>query len=99
MIPADNKWFTRVAVAAAIVETLEDLKLAYPQVDAAERKQLQARTGDARGKEESLKSVSKDCASTRRTCGSQSCHFRLRVLHTFRETIPGGTLKFPFSPG
>ena len=33
VIPADNKWFTRVAVAAAIVDTLEDLKLAYPEVD------------------------------------------------------------------
>ena len=42
VIPADNKWFTRLAVAAAIVETLEDLKLAYPEVDPAERKQLQA---------------------------------------------------------
>jgi PPK2 family polyphosphate:nucleotide phosphotransferase len=42
VIPADNKWFTRVAVAAAVVETLEDLNLAYPKVDAATRKELQA---------------------------------------------------------
>jgi PPK2 family polyphosphate:nucleotide phosphotransferase len=42
VIPADNKWFTRVAVAAAIVETLEDLNLAYPEPDPAERKQLRA---------------------------------------------------------
>jgi len=42
VVPADNKWFTRVVVAAAIVDTLEDLKLAYPKVDAAKRKELQA---------------------------------------------------------
>src|ERR1700687_4460015 len=42
VIPADNKWFTRLAVAAAIVETLEDLKLAYPEVDPDKRKELRA---------------------------------------------------------
>ena len=34
VIPADNKWFTRLAVAAAIVDTLDGLDLAYPKVDA-----------------------------------------------------------------
>ena len=42
VVPADNKWFTRIVVAAAIVEALEDLDLAYPKVDAAKRKELQA---------------------------------------------------------
>jgi PPK2 family polyphosphate:nucleotide phosphotransferase len=42
VVPADNKWFTRLVVAAAIVETLEDLKVAYPKVDPATRKELQA---------------------------------------------------------
>jgi len=40
VIPADNKWFTRIAVAAAIVDTLEDLNLAYPKVDDAKAKEL-----------------------------------------------------------
>jgi hypothetical protein len=40
VIPADNKWFTRIAVAAAIVDALEDLKLEYPKVDAAKAKEL-----------------------------------------------------------
>ncbi len=40
VIPADHKWFTRVAVAAAVVETLESLKLAYPQISAAQRAEL-----------------------------------------------------------
>jgi PPK2 family polyphosphate:nucleotide phosphotransferase len=42
VVPADNKWFTRTVVAAAIVETLQDLKLHYPKVDAAKRKELKA---------------------------------------------------------
>ncbi len=42
VVPADNKWFTRLAVAAAIVDTMEDLKLAYPKVDPEKAKQLAA---------------------------------------------------------
>jgi PPK2 family polyphosphate:nucleotide phosphotransferase len=42
VIPADNKWFTHLAVAAAIVQTLEELDLSYPKVDAAKRKELEA---------------------------------------------------------
>jgi PPK2 family polyphosphate:nucleotide phosphotransferase len=45
VVPADNKWFTRLAVAAAIVETLDGLDLSYPKVDAEKRKQLQAARG------------------------------------------------------
>ena len=41
VVPADNKWFTHLVVAAAIVETLEDLDLSYPKVDAAKRKEIQ----------------------------------------------------------
>jgi PPK2 family polyphosphate:nucleotide phosphotransferase len=42
VVPADNKWYTRLVVAAAIVDTLSDLKLAYPKVDPEKRKQLLA---------------------------------------------------------
>jgi PPK2 family polyphosphate:nucleotide phosphotransferase len=42
VIPADNKWFTRIAVAAAVVDALEDLNLAYPAVDDAKVKELAA---------------------------------------------------------
>ena len=40
VVPADEKWFTRLVVAAAIVETLEGLDLAFPKVDDAQRKEL-----------------------------------------------------------
>ena len=42
VVPSDNKWFTRVVVAAAIVETLESLELAYPEVSPQKRKELKA---------------------------------------------------------
>ena len=42
VVPADNKWFTHLVVAAAIVETLEDLDPSFPKVDAAKRKEIQA---------------------------------------------------------
>ena len=40
VVPADNKWYTRLVVAAAIVDALERLDIAYPQVDAAKRREL-----------------------------------------------------------
>ena len=42
VVPPDNKWFTRLVVAAAVVDAMENLNLAYPKVDAAKRKQLAA---------------------------------------------------------
>jgi PPK2 family polyphosphate:nucleotide phosphotransferase len=42
VIPADNKWFTHLTVAAAVVETLKDLDLSYPKVNAAKLKELAA---------------------------------------------------------
>jgi hypothetical protein len=41
-MPADNKWYTRLAVAAVIIETLASLDLHYPKVTRAERKALAA---------------------------------------------------------
>ena len=40
IVPADHKWFTRLVVASVIVDTLEGLKLSYPQVDEAKRREL-----------------------------------------------------------
>jgi PPK2 family polyphosphate:nucleotide phosphotransferase len=40
VVPADNKWFTRLVVAAAIVEALENLDLSYPKADAGKRREL-----------------------------------------------------------
>jgi PPK2 family polyphosphate:nucleotide phosphotransferase len=42
VVPADNKWYARLVVAAAIEHELEKLRLSYPKVDAAKRKELEA---------------------------------------------------------
>jgi hypothetical protein len=42
VVPADNKWFTRVVVAAAVIEALAYLDLAYPEVGAEKLKELAA---------------------------------------------------------
>jgi PPK2 family polyphosphate:nucleotide phosphotransferase len=42
VVPADNKWFTRIVVAAAIVDALGSLDLHYPKVDRARLAQLAA---------------------------------------------------------
>ena len=42
VVPADNKWFTRLVVAAAIVEAVEELDLKYPKVTAEQKKDLAA---------------------------------------------------------
>jgi len=41
IVPADHKWFTRVAVADIIVSSLEGLKLKYPKVSEEAQKALQ----------------------------------------------------------
>jgi len=42
VVPADSKWFTRLVVAAAIVEAVEKLDLAYPKVTPEQMKDLAA---------------------------------------------------------
>jgi polyphosphate kinase 2 (PPK2 family) len=42
VVPADNKWFTRLVVGAAMVEQIEALNPQYPVLDAAELRELEA---------------------------------------------------------
>ncbi len=42
VVPADNKWFTRLVVAAAVFEALDELDLRYPKVDRRKRAELAA---------------------------------------------------------
>jgi PPK2 family polyphosphate:nucleotide phosphotransferase len=42
VVPADNKWFTRLLVVATIVDALSGLKLEYPKVSEGERAELKA---------------------------------------------------------
>jgi PPK2 family polyphosphate:nucleotide phosphotransferase len=42
VVPADNKWYTRVVVAGAIVDALERLDLHYPKLDKSQLAELAA---------------------------------------------------------
>ena len=42
IVPADNKWFTRLFVAAAVVDAMRGLDLAYPKIDTAKKQELAA---------------------------------------------------------
>jgi PPK2 family polyphosphate:nucleotide phosphotransferase len=41
VVPADNKWFTRVVVAAAIVDALAGLNLEYPTITKQQRQEIE----------------------------------------------------------
>jgi len=40
VVPADHKWFTRLAVADALIDRMEELGLSFPEVDSEKRKDL-----------------------------------------------------------
>ena len=48
VVPADNKWFTRLVVAAVIVETLESLDVDFPMLDPGAARRARDRAEDAR---------------------------------------------------
>ncbi len=42
ILPADKKWFTRIAISSIILDTLKGLNLKYPVLPAAEKEKLEA---------------------------------------------------------
>jgi PPK2 family polyphosphate:nucleotide phosphotransferase len=42
VVPADNKWFTQLIVASAIIQALDELHLCFPEVDKVKKKELEA---------------------------------------------------------
>lgn len=42
VVPADNKWYTRLVVAGAIADALNNMNLEYPPVDKAKMKEIEA---------------------------------------------------------
>jgi PPK2 family polyphosphate:nucleotide phosphotransferase len=49
VVPADKKWFARLLVAATVVDALEGLKLSYPEVSEAQKKELAAARRELEG--------------------------------------------------
>jgi PPK2 family polyphosphate:nucleotide phosphotransferase len=56
VVPADHKWFTRLVVASAVVDALDDLKLDYPTIDASKKREL----------EEARRALEEEAARSRR---------------------------------
>ena len=50
VVPADNKWFTRVVVAAAVIDALVSLDLEYPKVGKKKLEELKAARQALNGK-------------------------------------------------
>ena len=50
IVPADHKYVTHLVVSSAIIETLRELKLEFPQVDSKRRKELAAAEAALGGK-------------------------------------------------
>ena len=42
VVPADRKWYTRLVVASAVIETLESLRPSFPEVDGTKLRELRA---------------------------------------------------------
>jgi len=40
VVPADNKWYSRLVVAGAIIDALQELNLSFPKVDASKQNEL-----------------------------------------------------------
>ena len=55
VVPADNKWFARLAIAAAVIDALASLDLAYPEVGSAQRRGLEAARRALRGEKQRKK--------------------------------------------
>jgi PPK2 family polyphosphate:nucleotide phosphotransferase len=56
VVPADHKWYTRLVVAATIVDRLEHLDLHYPQLDSTQRAELARARALLNGKKSSPRS-------------------------------------------
>ena len=49
VVPADNKWFTRLVVGAAVIDAMENMSLAYPRLDRPQRRALESARAELEG--------------------------------------------------
>ena len=66
IIPADNKRFTRVVVAAAVVETLEEMELRYPVVDGEKLREILEARAELLGEGKSSESPQRNTRNRQR---------------------------------
>jgi PPK2 family polyphosphate:nucleotide phosphotransferase len=51
VVPADHKWFTRLVVAEALVQALEEIEPDFPRLDAGRRSELRAARRELEGED------------------------------------------------
>lgn len=56
VVPADNKWFTRLVVSSVVVHALQEMKLAYPEVSDEKRQELARAKRELEGNAKAKKS-------------------------------------------
>lgn len=66
VIPADDKWYTRLAIAAIIYRQFEQLKLSYPHVSEAQRAELERAKQKLLAEDESENGTDKSRKATKR---------------------------------
>jgi hypothetical protein len=87
VVPADNKWFTRLFVAAAIVTTVEELNLSFPKIDDKKKKEP---PGGLRGRARRRTIISSN--------GGWCCSkVRIRAVERFHIEVRKCRQQFPFS--
>ena len=74
VVPADNKWFTRVVVAAAIIDALASLDLAYPEVDRPKFEELAAARSMLEAEEPRLGIAGRGCLEVTEQRANRSDH-------------------------
>ena len=91
VVPADNKWFTRLVVAAAVVDALASLDLHYPEIDKKQRAELEAARQDA-ARREALRLARKQRhiphAQRGARAGTSDCVARLPLPLNSRLPVP-----------
>ena len=73
VVPADNKWFTPLVVAAAIVEVVEELDLECPKVGAEKKRALAAARAELAG-ETSEDRLARPWNFSAFCCREELCH-------------------------
>jgi len=73
VVPADHKWFARLVVAEALIDTLEELRPAFPKPDAERRKDVKKAKAALLHEEMSAEAMVNRAFSPRNPKG-QLCH-------------------------
>jgi PPK2 family polyphosphate:nucleotide phosphotransferase len=87
VVPADNKWFTRLVVAGAVIDGLSSLDLGYPKVGPAKIKELEA-VRESLTKNDRAKQAPKPTAARKRMKPSAPSKAKAKPKQPPNEPVP-----------